>query len=118
MRSLAELVARFGYSVEGVRVRDVLHLKSAANLVDEETLILSPVSVDLSFLGAKLLEAHSDEPWGANVVRVGDTLLGDASAPQTIEMLRERGERVVEVHVDEFRKAEGAISCKGLIFES
>ena len=30
----------------------------------------------------------------------------------------QRVDNVVEVHVDEFAKAEGAISCKGVIFEA
>jgi len=118
IHALGDLVAPFGYSVEGVPVRDVLHLKSAATVIDEETLIVYPSQVELGFLGIRLLEAHPAEPHGANVVRIGDTLLADASAPHTIAMLRRLGEDVVEVGVDEFAKAEGAISCKGVIFEA
>jgi dimethylargininase len=117
IRALGDLVAHFGYSVEGVPVRDVLHLKSAATVVDGKTLIAYPAYVDLGLLGAVVLEAPADEPQGANVVRLGDTLLADATAPRTIAMLREHGENVVDVRVDEVSKAEGAISCKGLIFE-
>ena len=118
IRALAELVAPFGYSVEGVPIEGVLHLKSAATVVDDETLIHVPHSVDLSFLGAKLLVAHPDEPQGANVVRVGESVLVDASAPNTVAILRQYCSRVVEVNVDEFAKAEGAISCKGVLFDS
>jgi len=118
IRALAELVAPFAYTVEGVPVHDVLHLKSAATAVDGETLIAYPRYVDLSFLGAKLIEAHHDEPQGANVVRVGDTLLVDASAPNTVAALSQHADKIVAVHVDEFAKAEGAISCKGVIFDA
>lgn len=118
VRALREFVAPLGYTVETVPVRDVLHLKSAATVVDDETLILCPEYVDLGFLGAKLLEVPSDEPHGANVVRVGDTLLADASAPRTVEMLADYADNLVEVHVDEFGKAEGAVSCKGVIFDA
>ena len=116
--ALADLVAPFGYRVEGVPVRNVLHLKSAATVVDDETLIVYPQYVDLTSLGARLLQAHPDEPQGANVVRVGDALLADATAPQTLAMLSDHVEKLVPVHVDEFAKAEGAISCKGVIFET
>lgn len=115
--ALGDLLGPFGYMVQGVPIRDVLHLKSAATVVDEETIIAHPAFVDLGFLDAEMLTTHPDEPQGANVVRIGDSLLADASAPRTIAMLKERGEQVVEVHVDEFGKAEGAISCKGVIFE-
>ena len=115
-RALADIVTPLGYSVEAVPVHGVLHLKSAATVVDDETLIYNRGQVDLGFLGARLLVAHPDEPQGANVVRVGESLLADASAPRTMEMLGEHTERIVPVAVDEFAKAEGAISCKGIIF--
>lgn len=116
--ALRDLVGSFGYEVSGVPVRDVLHLKSAATVVDDETLIVHPAYVDLSFLSAELLTTHPAEPHGANVVRIGEVLLADAAAPLTIAMLEARGESVLPVHVDEFGKAEGAISCKGVIFEA
>ncbi len=116
--ALVDLLSPFGYTVEAVPVHGVLHLKSAATVVDDATLIVFSPYVDLTGLGARLLEAHPDEPQGANVVRVGDTLLVDASAPRTVTMLSGHIDRFVEVHVDEFAKAEGAISCKGVIFEA
>ncbi|MGI9647873.1 MAG: dimethylarginine dimethylaminohydrolase family protein [Acidimicrobiia bacterium] len=116
--ALGKLLGPFDYTVETVPVKDVLHLKSAATVVDDETLIVNPTCVDLGFLGAKLLEVQPAEPQGANVVRVGGRLLADASAPATIEMLVGHGAVVSQVHVDEFAKAEGAISCKGVIFET
>ena len=115
--ALAELVKPFGYTVDTVPVQGVLHLKSAATVVDDETLIVNPACVDLGFLGVKLLEVPLGEPQGANVVRIGESLLADASAPATIDLLRGHGAAVREVEVDEFAKAEGAISCKGVIFE-
>lgn len=108
----------FGYVVETVPVDGVLHLKSAATVVDDATLIVNPRAVDLGFLGCTLLEVPPDEPQGANVVRVGARLLADASAPATIEILAGHGADVVPIHVDEYAKAEGAISCKGVIFEA
>ena len=116
VRALAEIVEPLGYSVEPVPVHGVLHLKSAATVVDDATLIHNRGQVDLGFLSAQLIEAHPDEPQGANVVRIGEVLLADASAPRTLELLNEHAARVLPVHVEEFAKAEGAISCKGIIF--
>ncbi|MEA3501306.1 MAG: arginine deiminase-related protein [Actinomycetota bacterium] len=116
--ALADLLSPIGYTVEAVPVHGVLHLKSATTVVNDETLIVHSPYVDLTSVGARLLEAHPDEPQGANVVRVGDTLLVDASAPQTLTMLASYVDSIVEVHVDEFAKAEGAISCKSVIFEA
>lgn len=115
---LGDLVSPFGYSVEAVPVHGVLHLKSAATVVNDETLIYNRGQVDLGFLDARLIAAHPEEPQGANVVRVGDALLADASAPRTLEMLSSYTTQLRPVHVDEFAKAEGAVSCKGIIFEA
>ena len=117
IETLSDLLSPFGYTVEAVPVHGVLHLKSAATVVDDETLIVFSPYVDLTVVGARLLDAHHDEPHGANVVRVDDTLLVNASAPRTAAMLTAHVDNIVEVHVDEFAKAEGAISCKGVIFE-
>ncbi|MEN8113340.1 MAG: arginine deiminase-related protein [Actinomycetota bacterium] len=116
--ALVELLAPYGYTVEPIEVRGVLHLKSAATAVDNETLIVYPAYVDLTSVGARLLEAHPDEPQGANVVRVGETLMMDASAPRTIASVAEHVDTITPVDVGEFAKAEGAISCKSVIFEA
>ena len=109
--------------LDGARTRLGLEVRAvtqqAATVVDDETLIHYPAYVDLGFLGAKLLTAHPDEPQGANVVEAGSALLADASAPNTLDILRSHsGRPVTPVHVDEFAKAEGAISCKGVIFSA
>lgn len=116
--ALAEALAPFGYVVEPVEVRSVLHLKSAATAVDDETLIVYPAHVDLTDIGAQVLEAHPAEPQGANVVRVGETLLMDASAPRTIATVAEYVGSVAPVDVSEFAKAEGAVSCKSVVFDA
>ena len=118
VRWLGATLDPFGYRVEPVRVGGVLHLKSAATVVDDETLIVNPAAVDLRFLDARLLEVPPHEPQGANVVRIGGDVLVDASAPATMDLLDRHGARVVPVAVDEYAKAEGAISCKGVIFEA
>ncbi len=65
-----------------------------------------------------MIEAHPDEPQGANLVGVGDTLLMDASAPRTIFAMAEHVDSIIPVDVGEFAKAEGAVRCKSVIFET
>jgi len=116
--ALTGLLSPFGYTVEPIDVCGVLHLKSAATAVDDETLIVYPAHVDLTTAGFRLPEAHPDEPQGANVVRVGDTLLMDASAPRTIAAVAEHADSIIPVDVGEFAKAEGAVSCKSVVLEA
>ena len=49
---------------------------------------------------------------------MGPALLADAAAPRTLQALEPFTSELVPVHVDEFAKAEGAISCKGIIFDA
>jgi len=50
--------------------------------------------------------------------RAGATLLVSAQAPRTADLLAQRGYAVRAVDVSEFAKAEGAVTCKSLLFEA
>ena len=90
----------------------MLHLKSAAIAIDDETLIVYPSYVDLTGVGARPLEPDPEEPRVANVVQVGEMLLVDASAPRSIVAVAEHVEVTVPVSVDEFAKADGASAAR------
>ncbi|MDH3499348.1 MAG: dimethylargininase [Acidimicrobiia bacterium] len=114
--ALAALVAAFGYRVQTVPVTGCLHLKTAATALDPETLIAHSPFVDLSEIDAKVVEVDLFEAHGANIVRVGETVIADATAPMTLDLLASHGYQVVGVDVSEFAKAEGALSCKSVLF--
>jgi dimethylargininase len=57
------------------------------------------------------------EPRAANALRVADAVVHPSQYPRTRERLIERGLRVVTVECDELAKAEGAVTCRSLIFE-
>ena len=91
-----------------------LHLKSACSLADENTLLYDPaVGLDLSVFDSLGLECiATPEALGANVLALGEgRLLATASAPRTIDLLRERGLEVTVSGAAEFHKADGALTC-------
>ncbi|MEM7306075.1 MAG: dimethylargininase [Planctomycetota bacterium] len=117
LRELAHLLLPFGYRVKACGVRGTLHLKSACTAVDERTLLAHRPWVDLHRAAPeRVLDVPPEEPHGANVVRVGETLLVSAQAPRTAERLEQEGYAVRQVDVSEFAKAEGALTCKSLFF--
>jgi dimethylargininase len=119
LRALAHLLLPFGYRVKACEVRGVLHLKSACTALDAETLLVHPPAVDLSRApDVRVVPVPPGEPHGANVARAGDTLLVSAQAPRTAGLLAARGYAVRTVDVSEFAKAEGAVTCKSLLFEA
>jgi dimethylargininase len=115
LRSLAE---GFGYSVTPVPVKDCLHLKSAVSQVGPESVLVNPNWVDgAAFSGQQLLEIDGREPYAANGLLVGDSLIYPRSYPHTAERLVRQGVQLETVDVSELQKAEGAVTCCSLVFE-
>lgn len=112
-------VAPHGYTVHPVRVAGCLHLKSAVTVAGPQLLLMNPAWAPVSaFSRFDVVDVDADEPHAANVVRVGERLLFPSAYPRTRKRLEDRGLHVTTVDVSEFSKAEGAVTCCSLIFES
>jgi dimethylargininase len=116
---LRTIVEEFGYEVRPVELRDCLHLKSAVTQVAPETLLVNPAWVDPRLFGPlQVVRVDESEAHAANALRVGQGLLMPASFPRTRARLEARGLAVTAVDVSELQKAEGAVTCCSLVFES
>jgi dimethylargininase len=116
---LSELLGGHGYIVTGVQLHDCLHLKSAVSRVDDKTLLVNKSWVDVHhFENYELIEIDPSEPFAANCLPIGDSIIYPTSFPGTRARLEERGFKIVSVEVDELAKAEGAVTCCSLIIES
>jgi len=114
---LAERLRPFDYAVVSVAMSGCLHLKTAVTAVTDGTLLVNRSWVDpAAFTGFQLVDVDPAEPWGANVLRVGDALVYPAAFPRTRARLEALGLDVRLVEVDELAKAEGAVTCCSLIF--
>jgi dimethylargininase len=118
IQSLRSLVQSRGYVVTAVEVSGCLHLKSAVTAIDNDTVLANRAWFDAVALGAdiEVVDAPRGEEGGANVARIGPSLLAHSGYPRTRDLLEARGHRVVTVDVSEFIKAEAAVTCKSLIF--
>ncbi len=117
--ALAASVAGMDYRVVTVPVTGALHLKTACTFIDERTLLVNPQWIDSSPLVDDGFELHAvapEEPFGANVLRIGDQLLMDAAAENTVHQLSERGHHVTALDISEFAKAEAGLTCLSLVF--
>lgn len=113
---LRSIVEPAGYSVREVAVRGCLHLKTACTLIGSEALLVNSEWVDVdAFSAMTLLEVPRSEPWAANTILVGDTVLIQDGFPATKDLLEERGATVRTVDISEFRKAEAGLSCLSLL---
>ena len=116
---LAALVKPWNHDVVPVRVRGCLHLKTACSQIGGHTLLVNRAWFDLEvFRGFKIIDVDSVEPWAANVLRVGETIVAASSFPKTNETLRRAGFQVEAIDVSELMKAEAGLTCMSLIFEN
>jgi dimethylargininase len=115
-RSLAGVVARFGYTVVPVRVHGCLHLKSACTWLGDRVL-LNPQWLDTApFRTARPL--HVAETWAADVLLLPEALLMPASFPATTALLQQHGYDVETVDVSELQKAEAGVTCMSVLFHT
>ena len=119
VEELARLLEPSGYRVARVRTKGSLHLKSACTAIDEETLFVNPDWVELDALGGfKLAYTPAEEPWSANILRVGTTVCVQAGFPRAAELVASVAERVKTIDMSELRKAEAGLTCSSIIFDS
>jgi dimethylargininase len=118
-RQLRDLLAPHGYTVEEVAVRGCLHLKTAVTALTEELLLMQRPFVDGSpFAGLELLDVDPEEPFAANALAVGGTVVMPAACERTRRRVEARGLEVRPVDVSEIAKAEGGVTCCSIVLES
>jgi dimethylargininase len=116
---LQSVLRRYRYRVVPVPVSRCLHLKSGCARLDDATVLVNPDWVDPATFGdATIVSVASDEPWGANAVRVGETVIFPASAPRTRAAVAQSGFQTATVDVSELQKAEAGVTCLSLVFDA
>jgi dimethylargininase len=105
-----------GYTIASVPLRDALHLKTAVTYAGNNTLIINPAWVD-PLEGFDIIDVDPSEPFAANVLTIGTTVVCSAAFPRTAQRLRERGFDVREIDASELAKAEGGLTCCSVIVD-
>ncbi len=113
IRQLREHLAPLGRTVVPVRLRNVLHLKSAVTALPDGTFVALP---DLIEPGAFPMLRPVTEEAGCHVVPLGGgEVLISASAPRTADELTALGFGVRVVDISEFEKLEGCVTCLSVL---
>ena len=116
LRTIAEPL---GYRIYPVTVRGCLHLKSACCPLGDDRILLNPEWLDVTALGTyELIPVPPEEPAAANVLRIRDSVLMPSCFPRTAETIQGEGLSVRTVDISELMKAEAAVTCSSVIFES
>jgi dimethylargininase len=109
IRQLRALLTPRGWTVVGVPVTKVLHLKSAVTALPDGTVIGHLDDVDHPGIFPSFLAMP--EHGAAAVVLSDDTVLMAASVPRSVALVESLGYRVVTVDITEFEKLEGCVTC-------
>ena len=117
--SLAAILRPYGYIVRRVGMRDCLHLKSACTALADGRLLVNPAWLDLGDLkGFDIVEIAPFEPFAADVLTIGRSVVSAAEHPQTAALIGALGFDSRTTPLAEFAKAEGGVTCLSLVFVS
>ena len=117
--ALKAILVPFDYTVTPVAIWDCLHLKTAVSQVASETLLLNRSWIDPSVFGDwAIMDVDPAEPFAANGLRIGETLVYPRAFPRTQARLELAGIRVATVDISELAKAEAGVTCCSLVFDS
>jgi dimethylargininase len=94
-------------------------LKSACSALGGRTLLVNRAWIDITPLSElSLIDVDVQEPWAANVLSLGGSILMPAGFDRTREILEIHGFRTRTLDISELRKAEAGVSCMSLRFEA
>lgn len=113
----ADSVRSFGYQVRSIHLGSCLHLKSAVTEFAPGMVLANPAWIDpAAFEDHRAIEVDPDEPFAANVLRLGDVVLCASAYTRTRRRLEAAGARLHPVDVSELAKAEAGVTCCSLVF--
>jgi dimethylargininase len=115
---MREVLTPLGHEVIDIRISGCLHLKSAVTQVSEDILLINRdwVTPD-AFENYILVDIDPSEPYGANALLVGNTVIYPKAFPHTCRRLEAQGIEVINVDLSELAKAEGAATCCSLVLK-
>lgn len=111
------IVEKYGYTGEIVKLIEMFHLKTGVNYIGDNTVLVSGEFIeDKRFNKFNRIIINDDEMYAANCIRINDYIVMPADFPKTKKQLLEAGFKIKEVHMSEFQKIDGGLSCLSLRF--
>lgn len=117
---LIAILERHGLTGSTVAMREMLHLKTGVNYLEEGRFLVTGEFVDApefrgpEFEGLERIEVPAQEAYAANSLWVNGHVLVPAGHPWTRARIAALGLDVIDVDVSEFRKLDGGLSCLSL----
>lgn len=113
---LKKILENSRMNIVPVKVRKVLHLKSACTYLGNEVVTVSRGCFDTTVLqGLEKIMVPRGEEYAADCLAVNGTVLIAKGHPETRKLVEKEGFRVEELEMSEFRKGNGALTCLSII---
>jgi dimethylargininase len=109
---LKQILENTNLQVIPVKVRNVLHLKSACTYLGKNYVAVSQENLDTAVLsGLRKIVVPKGEEYAADCLVINGTVLMAKGYPKTKKLIAGEGFLVEELEVSEFRKGDGALTC-------
>jgi dimethylargininase len=119
IEALHRLVVPHGYTVRAVTTKGCLHLKTACTALPDGRLLVNAAWIDMADVADfDLASVPAAEPFAANTLPIGNTIVMPAEHPRTADLLSRRGWRPVCIELSELLKTEGSVTCLSLLLAS
>jgi dimethylargininase len=114
-RQLAAVLGRHGLQASTVPLTAGLHLKSSVSYLEHDRMLVTEALASLpAFADYSRTVVPAGEEYAANSLWVNGTVLVPAGFPRTRHCIEALGYPTVALEMDEFRKADGGLSCLSL----
>ena len=106
-----------GFTVSLITMRDVLHLKTGINALDNNVVLTAGEFINsMSFTEFDKIIIPPSESYAANCLNINGTTIVPAGFPQSLQKIRDLGYITKEVEMSEFQKLDGGLSCLSIRF--
>ncbi|HAC16561.1 MAG TPA: hypothetical protein DCE78_11545 [Bacteroidetes bacterium] len=125
---LSNHLSSMGFTSSEVSVGDILHLKTGASYIGNNTLICVD-QLRSYFDNCSIISVQPDEEYFANTVTVNNTLIVPGGFPESLKKVRHhlnshflkqkvqpQEVKIVELDMSEFQKMDGGLTCLSLLW--
>lgn len=117
IRQFGGILRKYGMDCTEVELREVLHLKTGINYLENNTLLVSGEFIGKKeFEGFRKVVIPEEEAYGANCIWVNGTVIVPEGYSAVLSSVRALDYPVLTVDTSEFRKLDGGLSCLSLRF--
>ena len=117
IRQFSDILKKYGMTCSNVPLKTVLHLKTGAVYIENNTMLVSGEFIDHpDFARFTRLPVPAEEAYAANCIAVNGKVIIPAGYPRVERMLRDNGFEPILTDTSEYRKIDGGLSCLSLRF--